>query len=111
MLVFQGTTASLTPARAALVLPSAAYAETDGTFTNFQGRVQRFRAAMPPLGEAEADWRVFGRLRARLARVAADPALGAERPEQVFAALAAAVPAFAGLHYRTLGDTGQMVKA
>jgi NADH-quinone oxidoreductase subunit G len=111
MLVFQGTTASLTSARAALILPSAAYAETDGTFTNFQGRVQRFRAAMPPLGEAEADWRVFGRLRARLPRVAADPALGAERPEQVFAALAAAAPAFAGLSYRTLGDTGRMVKA
>ena len=113
MLVFQGTNASLTSARAALVLPSAAYAERDGTFTNFQGRVQRFRAAIAPLGEAEPDWLVFGRLRARLPRLAAvaDPALAAERPEQVFAALAAAVPAFAGLSYRSLGDTGEMVKA
>jgi predicted molibdopterin-dependent oxidoreductase YjgC len=95
-----------------VLLPSAAYAERDGTFTNFQGRVQRFRPAMPPLGEAEPDWRVFGRLRARLPRLAAaDPALAAERPDQVFAALAAAVPAFAGLSYRSLGDTGQLVKA
>jgi NADH-quinone oxidoreductase subunit G len=113
MLVFQGTNASPTSARAALLLPSAAYAERDGTFTNFQGRVQRFRTAIAPLGEAEPDWLVFGRLRGRLPRLAAvaDPALSAERPEQVFAALAAAVPAFAGLSYRSLGDTGQMVKA
>jgi NADH-quinone oxidoreductase subunit G len=113
MLVFQGTNASLTSARAALVLPSAAYAERDGTFTNFQGRVQRFRTAIVPLGEAEPDWLTFGRLRGRLPRLAAvaDPALAAERPDQVFAALAAAVPVFAGMSYRSLGDTGQMVKA
>jgi NADH-quinone oxidoreductase subunit G len=110
-LVFQGTNASLTSARATLVLPSAAYAERDGTFTNFQGRVQRFRPAITPLGEAEPDWLVFGRLRARLPRLAAaaDPALVAERPDQVFAALAANVTAFAGMTYRGLGDTGQMV--
>jgi NADH-quinone oxidoreductase subunit G len=113
MLVFQGTNASLTSARAALVLPSAAYAERDGTFTNFQGRVQRFRTAVAPLGEAEPDWIIFGRLRGRLPRLAAvaEPALAAERPDQVFAALAAAVPVFTGMSYRSLGDTGQMVKA
>jgi predicted molibdopterin-dependent oxidoreductase YjgC len=113
LLVFQGTNASLTSARASLVLPSAAYAECDGTFTNFQGRVQRFRAAMAPLGEALPDWQILARLRARVPRLAsvADPALSAERPEQVFTALAAAVPAFAGMSYRGLGDAGQLVKA
>ena len=112
-LIFQGTNAGLTSARASVVLPSAAYAEGDGTFTNFQGRVQRFRPAVTPLGEAQPDWRVFGRLAARVPKLvaAADPALGAERPDQVFAALAAAVPAYAGLTYRSLGDAGQMVKA
>ena len=52
-LIFQGTNAGLTSARASVVLPSAAYAEADGTFTNFQGRVQRFRPAVTPLGEAQ----------------------------------------------------------
>ena len=113
LLVFQGTNASLTSARAGLVLPSAAYAEYDGTFTNFQGRVQRFRTAIAPLGEALPDWQILARLRARVPRVASvgDPALVAERPEQVFTALAAAVPAFAGMSYRGLGDTGELVKA
>src|SRR5262249_20088888 len=56
LVVFQGTNANATSARAHLVLPSAAYAEREGTFTNFQGHVQRFRAAFAPLGEARADW-------------------------------------------------------
>ena len=109
--VFQGTNASPTSARAALVLPSAAYAERDGTFTNFEGRVQRFRPALTPLGEARPDWLTFGLVAARLGKAGADAALTVDRADLVFAALAAAVPAFDGMLYRTLGDTGQMVKA
>jgi NADH-quinone oxidoreductase subunit G len=113
LLVFQGTNASLTSARAGLVLPAAAYAEYDGTFTNFQGRVQRFRAAMTPLGGALPHWHILSRLRSRVPRLAsvADAALAVERPDQVFTALVGAVPAFAGMSYRGLGDTGQLVKA
>jgi predicted molibdopterin-dependent oxidoreductase YjgC len=40
-----------------------------------------------------------------------DPVFTAERPEQVFNALASAVPAFAGLTYRGIADAGAMVKA
>ena len=109
--VFQGTNASPTSERAALVLPSAAYAERDGTFTNFEGRVQRFRPALAPLGEARPDWLTFGLVAARLGKAGADAALTVDRADLVFAALAAAVPAFDGMLYRTLGDTGQMVKA
>ena len=109
--VFQGTNASPTSERAALVLPSAAYAERDGTFTNFEGRVQRFRPALTPLGEARPDWLTFGLVAARLGKTGADAALTVDRADLVFAALAAAVPAFDGMLYRTLGDTGQMVKA
>ena len=109
--VFQGTNASPTSERAALALPSAAYAERDGTFTNFEGRVQRFRPALTPLGEARPDWLTFGLVAARLGKAGADAALTVDRADLVFAALAAAVPAFDGMLYRTLGDTGQMVKA
>jgi predicted molibdopterin-dependent oxidoreductase YjgC len=109
MVVFQGTNANAVSARAHLVLPSAAYAEREGTFTNFQGRVQRFRTAVEPLGEARPDWAVLGRLGQRLGL--ADPVASAERAEQVFAAVAAAVPAFADLSYRVLGDAGRGVRA
>jgi hypothetical protein len=42
---------------------------------------------------------------------ASDPAFAAERADQAFQALAASVPAFAGLTYRLLGDAGREVTA
>ena len=103
--VFQGTNANKTSAAAHLVLPSAAYVERDGTFTNFEGRVQRFRdrARAPRRGAAglAASWPASA-----AALGARDAVIAAERAEQVFAALAGAVPAFAGLTYRALGDAG-----
>ena len=109
LVVFQGPSANATSAGAHLVLPSAAYVEREGTFTNFQGRVQRFRTVVEPLGEAAADWDILGRLGRALG--GGDPALAATRAEQVFTALAGHVPAFAGMTYRGLGDAGVMVKA
>jgi len=109
MVVFQGPSANGTSAGAHLVLPSAAYVEREGTFTNFQGRVQRFRTVVEPLGDAVADWDILGRLGRALG--AGDPALAATRAEQVFTALAGHVPAFAGMTYRAIGDGGLAAKA
>jgi NADH-quinone oxidoreductase subunit G len=104
MVVFQGTNANSTSAAAHLVLPSAAYVEREGTFTNFEGRVQRFRTALDALGEARPDWEVFSGLAVALGL--ADPALTSSRADQVFQGLAGAVPAYAGMSYRALGDGG-----
>jgi NADH-quinone oxidoreductase subunit G len=105
-LVFQGPLGHQALAGAHLLLPSAAYAEREGTFTNFRGRVQRFRVALPPLGEALPDWDILGRVGRALGLT--DPAFQATRVEQVFRQLVAAVPAFTGLSYRSLGDAGQL---
>jgi NADH-quinone oxidoreductase subunit G len=103
-LVFQGTNANATSERAHLVLPSAAYVEREGTFTNEDGRVQRFWKAVDPLGEARPDWEVL----AEVGR-----ALGHDwrpaRAEHLFRELVVRVPAFAGLTYRALGDQGALV--
>jgi NADH dehydrogenase/NADH:ubiquinone oxidoreductase subunit G len=107
-LVFQGTNANATSARAHLVLPSSAYAEREGTFTNFAGRVQRFRTALDPLGEARPDWEILAGVGRALGLD--DAAFAVERAEQVFLALAAGVPAYAGMSYRALGDGGLVVK-
>jgi NADH-quinone oxidoreductase subunit G len=106
-LVYQGSNANATSDLAHLVLPSAPYTERDGTFTNFAGRVQRFWAVLEPMGEARADWEIL----ADVGRV-----LGCwgddrrpTRAEHLFRELSAAVPAFAGLTYRALGDHGALV--
>jgi formate dehydrogenase major subunit len=39
-----------------VVLPAAAFAEKDGTFTSTERRVQRVRKAVDPPGEARPDW-------------------------------------------------------
>ena len=103
-LVWSGANANATTARAHLVLPLAAWVERDGTFTNFLGRVQRFRAAVEPLGEALAGWDVVGRV---LGALAAPPP--GTRAEHWFRELAKSVPAFAELTYQTIGDAGAMV--
>ena len=103
-LVFSGTNDNATSALATLVLPLAAWVERDGTFTNFLGRVQRFRAAVEPLGEALAAWDLFGRL---LGPLGVPPA-GA-RAELWFRELATTVSAFAGLTYQSIGDRGVML--
>jgi NADH-quinone oxidoreductase subunit G len=102
--IFTGTNANGTSDRAHWVLPAAAWVEREGTFTNFEGRVQRFRIAVEPLGAALAEWDLLGRV---LAAGGGTPA-GA-RAELWFRDLARTVSAFAGLTYQGLGDTGQMV--
>jgi formate dehydrogenase major subunit/formate dehydrogenase alpha subunit len=47
------------------VLPIASYAETEGTFTNIENRIQKVRPATAPPGEARDGWRVLADLCAR----------------------------------------------
>ena len=104
MLVWSGSNANRTSALAHRVLPLAAWIERDGTFTNFLGRVQRFRAAVEPLGEALAGWDVVGRV-----LLAAGLPVAGSRAEHWCRDLAARVPAFAGLTYQAIGDAGAMI--
>jgi NADH-quinone oxidoreductase subunit G len=45
---------------AGLLLPAAPHSETDGTFVNFEGRLQRFEMAYFPRGEARPHWALAG---------------------------------------------------
>ncbi|MGH9340394.1 MAG: molybdopterin-dependent oxidoreductase [Acidobacteriota bacterium] len=64
--VFQGTNWNRTTDSAHAVLPGAVYAEKDGTFTNFEGRIQRFQQALLPTEEASPDNEVLTRLALKL---------------------------------------------
>jgi predicted molibdopterin-dependent oxidoreductase YjgC len=59
--------AFLTPTAqiAHVVLPIASFAETEGTITSMEGRVQRLKVAADPPGEARPGWQVLAELCAR----------------------------------------------
>jgi formate dehydrogenase alpha subunit len=60
--IFMTETAQL----ADVVLPSASFAEKDGTFTNTERKVQRVRKAVPAPGEAREDWDIVCDLSTRM---------------------------------------------
>ncbi|MCK4697670.1 MAG: formate dehydrogenase subunit alpha, partial [Dehalococcoidia bacterium] len=45
-----------------VVLPAASFAEKEGTFTNFEGRVQRVRKVIEPIGDSLPDGEIILRL-------------------------------------------------
>ncbi|OHE22854.1 MAG: formate dehydrogenase subunit alpha [Syntrophus sp. RIFOXYC2_FULL_54_9] len=58
-LVVQDIFLTETAKLAHVVLPSACFAEKEGTFTNTERRVQRVRKAVSAPGEARADWEII----------------------------------------------------
>jgi predicted molibdopterin-dependent oxidoreductase YjgC len=104
LVVFQGSNANRTGEVAHVILPSAVYAEKDGTFTNCQGRVQRIHPAFPPLGEARSDWQILLELARRV-----NVSLDFNDARTIFADMAAREPAFHGLTYEIIGDQGALL--
>jgi NADH-quinone oxidoreductase subunit G len=117
-----------------IVLPSSTYAEKNGTFTNFQGRVQRIR---PSVATLEQDRSLDGFAMSRLDKFGSQFDRWARGPkrdcrpnwkiitmlasamgvkykyntaEDVFNEMASTTPAFKGLTYRKLGNRGAMLK-
>ncbi len=88
-----------------VVLPAASFAETDGTFTNHAGRVQRVRRAFSPPGDALEGWQLIASVGKALGDSRSWPSADA-----VFVALSSEVEAFSGLDYATLGGRGAPVR-
>jgi NADH-quinone oxidoreductase subunit G len=88
--------------RATVVLPAILWAEGEGTFTNFQRRVQRLKAAVPAPGDAQPRWQLACGLLQRLGKP-----LGTASPREVFALLARATPEYSTLDYRAIGALGK----
>jgi NADH-quinone oxidoreductase subunit G len=101
-LIYLGTTLPERGRNASVVLPLTNVSEEDGTFVNQDGRVQRYLQARSGPGMARPAWWALGEIAAALGRGDAAPATAAD----AFAALAADVPAFAGLSYQRLGLQG-----
>jgi len=82
-----------------VVLPAACYAEKDGTQTSTERRVQMWRKAQDPPGEAKGDWEI-------IAAIAAEMGYAAQFPwktsEEVFNEMASLTPSYAGMTYERL---------
>ncbi|GIV08839.1 MAG: NADH-quinone oxidoreductase [Fimbriimonadales bacterium] len=84
-----------------LLLPACPFTEYEGTFTNWERRVQRFWQAHPPQGEAKPDWQVFAELWLRTQRQT--PPFNAY---EVMDEITQRVPSFDGCGYPELGEEG-----
>ena len=105
VVLYAGTTApAWCTERAAVILPMANTLEEEGTLTNLRGRVQRFLQAKAAPGVARPSWYVLADM---VVAVGGDAQYFT--PADVFDALVAARPTFAGLHYEDLGLRGQLV--
>jgi NADH-quinone oxidoreductase subunit G len=87
-----------------LVLPVAMWAEVDGTFTNYQRRVQRIRRAVPAPGVAAPRWELTEALLVRLGAP-----LGVSSAREVFMRLAPSVADYGGLDHKAVGGLGRVL--
>jgi NADH-quinone oxidoreductase subunit G len=104
LVVYLGTTASPALMDADFILPITSFAEQEGTFTNFEGRVQRFWPALNPPPMARPAWQVLGVILAGLEDGAAPATAG-----DAFLRLAELFDAFGGLSYPSLGTRGALI--
>ena len=104
--IFIGPNHNLTSEKARYVLPSAAYAEKNGTFTNFQGRVQKFNRALEPLGQSLPEWKILQELANRLGH-----SWNYQTEEEIFNEMAQKEEAFRGLSYGKIGPGGILCPA
>lgn len=95
-----------TTAHADVVFPAASYAESDGTFTNNGGLVQRVRQSIPPVHQSKPDWAITSQL-----ATAMGTELGFQMSSStIFLEIARNVEAYEGLRYPSLKDESNPVQ-
>ncbi|MBT8337718.1 MAG: (2Fe-2S)-binding protein [Gemmatimonadetes bacterium] len=104
LFVMLGTHDAVAAANADFLLPISMHAEQEGTFTNRDGRIQRFWPGLQPPGAARPAWLILRALASHRGE-ATLPGTAAE----AFAAVAEESGAFGDLDYPTVGTRGAVV--
>ena len=92
-----------------VILPSASFAEKEGTFTNSDRRVQRVRQALPPVGQSLPDWQIICALAKDMQRrlgVHDSAGFDYADAEAIWEEMRALTPDFAGITYARLEEEG-----
>ncbi|MEA2014844.1 MAG: molybdopterin dinucleotide binding domain-containing protein, partial [Thermodesulfobacteriota bacterium] len=84
-----------------VVLPSACFAEKDGTFSNTERRVQRIRKAVDAPGEAKADWLILSELAKRM-----NYTMDYSSAKDVMTEINGLTPSYAGITYDRIEGEG-----
>jgi formate dehydrogenase alpha subunit len=100
-LVVQDIFLTETARLAHVVLPSACFAEKEGTFSNTERRVQRVRKAVEPPGEAREDWRIVGEISGRMGHPMAYAG-----PQEIMDEIRRVTPSYAGIRYDRIEAQG-----
>lgn len=85
-----------------VVLPSASFAEKDGTFTSTERRIERIRKAVEPPGEAMADWQIL----CAAAQKAGYNGMEYKNPAEIMEEMARLTPIYGGITYERLKPYG-----
>jgi predicted molibdopterin-dependent oxidoreductase YjgC len=96
-LVVQDIFLTETAALADVVLPAAAFAEKEGTYSNTERRVQLSRKAVSPPGQALADWEIISELSKRCGLKS-----DYSGPADIMAEINRLTPSYAGITYSRL---------
>jgi formate dehydrogenase (coenzyme F420) alpha subunit len=82
-----------------VVLPATCYAEKDGTQTSTERRVQKWRKAQDPPGEAKVDWLIISEIAKYMGYEKQFPYKSAE---EIFTEITKVTPSYAGMDYTRL---------
>lgn len=84
-----------------VVLPSACFAEKDGTFSNTERRVQRIRKAVDAPGDAKPDWLIISELATKMGY-----AMNYSSAEEIMTEINQLTPSYAGITYERIEEEG-----
>jgi len=68
MLIVQDMFLTETAKMASVFFPACSFIEKDGSFTNIEGRVQKFMKAVEPRGLSKPDWQIISEVLSRLGK-------------------------------------------
>jgi NADH-quinone oxidoreductase subunit G len=105
LLVTSSMFANETTALAHGVLPALGFAEKEGSFTNFQGRIQKIHRALTPPGASRSLPEVLRDLARNLGRE-----LGEIQPERVWIAIGESPGAYRGIAWKDIGPQGLLAE-
>jgi len=101
-LVVQDIFLTETARLADVVLPAATFAETNGTFTNTERRIQRVRKAIAPIGDSRPDWLIPCQIAQRMGGKGFD----FSHPSEIMDEIASLTPSYGGISYKRLEEGG-----